>query len=89
MQIHQHCLFQLGLAVIDSNRVIVAVQSMNQCLDRRLVNVSDVGCCLPWLPTRKYSLGVDETEGINDYLAFHRLDGINDHRNAAVLHLFK
>lgn len=62
---------------------------MDQCLDRRLVDVSNVGCRLPWLPTRKHGLGVDETEGINHHLAFHRLDGINNHRNAAILHLFK
>lgn len=62
---------------------------MNECLNRRLIDVPNVGCCLSWLPTRKHCLRVDETERINDYLALHGLDRVNDHRNAAILHLFK
>jgi hypothetical protein len=42
-KIHEHLLFQLVLAVINDNTVIVTIESMNQSLDTRLLQVTNVG----------------------------------------------
>ena len=42
VQVHQHALLSLGLLVVDRDRVVVSVQSVDQRLDRRLVEVSNV-----------------------------------------------
>jgi hypothetical protein len=74
VEIHQHTLLQLRLAVIDSDRVIMPVEAMDEGLNGRLVYVSNVGGRLPCLTTSHDGMLVDETECINDDLA---LDGLN------------
>ena len=43
VQVHQHPLFQLVLAVVDGDGVVVPVQAVNQCLDGGLVQVTQHG----------------------------------------------
>lgn len=69
VQVHQHVLFQASLPIVDRNAIVVAVESVDESLDRGLVQVAQVGCCLPGLLAHDDSLGLDEPEGIDDNLA--------------------
>lgn len=71
VEVHQHVLFQSGLAVINRNAVVVSVETVNQSLNGRLVEVTQVGSCLARLLAHDHRLGLDETECINDNLALH------------------
>ena len=42
VQVQQHLLLKLVLAVVDRNRVVVAVQAVDQGLDAGLVQVADI-----------------------------------------------
>lgn len=79
VEVQQHLLLQLILAVADGNRVIVAVEPVNQGLDGGLLEVPNVGGGLPGLLSHHEELWVDEAEGVNHDLSLHRLDGINHH----------
>ena len=46
VEVHQHPLFQLVLAVVDGDGVVVAVEAVDQSLDRRLLEVTQHGCGL-------------------------------------------
>lgn len=78
MQVHQHSLLQLRLAVCDSNRVVVSVQAVNERLDRGLVDVSNVRRRLSGLLAHDDCVGIDEAESIDDDFALDGLDRIND-----------
>lgn len=54
----------------------MSVEAVNQSLNRRLVEMSQVRCTLTWFLAEHERLWVDNTESINDDLAFHRLYGI-------------
>ena len=43
VEVHQHPLFQLVLAVVDGDGVVVPVQAVDQCLDGGLVQVTQHG----------------------------------------------
>lgn len=78
MQVHQHVLLKPRLAVVNPDTVVVSVQSMNEGLDRRFVQMTQVGCCLPGLLAHDDGLGLDKTESIDDDLTLDGLDGIDD-----------
>lgn len=78
VQVHQHVLLQLGHAVVDGNAVVVSVEAVDECLDRWLVEVTDVRGRLTWLLACHESLWVDEAESIDDDLAFDGLDWVHD-----------
>lgn len=67
----------------------MSVKTVDEGLNGGLVNVTDVRGCLPRLLTQDDSMGVDETEGINDDLALDRLDRIYDHGNRARIQGFE
>lgn len=54
--------------VVDSDRVVVSVESVDECTDRRFVQVAQVTSGLTGLLTQHHGLGADETEGVNDDL---------------------
>lgn len=83
VQVHQHVLLQSSLPVVDRNAVVVAIQAVDESLDRGLVQVSQVRCCLARLLTHHNSLGLNETEGINDDLALHGLNRVDDDGDGA------
>lgn len=83
MQIHQHVLLQPCLTVIDSNAVVVPVQAVDECLDRRLIQVTQIGCGLPRLLTHDHSLGLNKSESINNNFALDGLDRVNDNGDSA------
>ena len=56
----------------------MSVESVDESLDRWLVEVADVGCRLAWLLAGHERLWVDQAEGINNDLSLDRLNRIND-----------
>jgi hypothetical protein len=81
MQVHEHRLLQLGLTVVHRDRVVVSVETVYKGLNRRLVYVPNIRRRLPRLSTRNDSVRIDQPEGVNNNLAFYRLDRINNNRN--------
>lgn len=71
VEVHQHVLLQPCLAVIDCNAVVVAVEAVNESLNRGLVEVTQVGRRLAGLLAHNHGLRLDKTERINDDLALH------------------
>lgn len=47
VQVHQHRLLELRLAIVHRNGVIVPIEAMNESLDGRLVDMSNIGGRLP------------------------------------------
>jgi len=43
VKVHKHRLFQLSLAVVDCYGIIVSVQTVNESLNRRLVDMTNIG----------------------------------------------
>ena len=68
----------MRFAVIDKDRVVMSVQSVNQRLDRGFVEMAKVGGGLAGLLSEHKGLWVDQSEGVDDHLALDRLDRIND-----------
>jgi len=56
----------------------VSVETVNKRLNRRLVQVAQVGRALAGLLAEHEGLGVDQAEGVNDDLALHGLNRIHD-----------
>lgn len=42
MQVHKHRLLDFRLPVVDGDRVVMAVQTVDERLDRRLLNMADI-----------------------------------------------
>lgn len=89
VQIHEHILLESGLPVVDANAVVMSVETVDECLDGRFVQVTQVGCALSRFLTQHERLGIDESEGIDHNLAFHRLDGVNDNGDGSRCELFE
>lgn len=84
-----HLLLELVLAVVDYDGVVVAVEPVDERLDGGLVQVANVGGCLPGLLVQEHQLRVDSPEGINHHLALHRLDGVDHHGHRALVQLLE
>lgn len=61
----------------------MAVETVDESLDRGLVEVADVGGCLAGLVTHHECLRVDEAEGIDDDFTLDGLDGVDDDGDGA------
>lgn len=85
VQVHQHALLKLRLAVVHRDGVIVSVQAVDESLNGRLVNVTDVGRRLPWLAAGYHGLWLNETEGVDNNFAFDGLNGVDDHCDGALV----
>lgn len=89
MQIHQHRLLELRLSVVHHDRVVVPVQAVDERLNRRLVDVPDVGCRLPWFLTKYDGVWVDEPECIDDDFSLDGLNWIDDDGDRPWVQLFE
>jgi hypothetical protein len=89
VKVHQHVFFERRLSVVDRNGVVVSIQAMNKCLNRRLIQMSQVAGALTRLLTHHQELRVDEAEGINDDLSLHRLNGVHDDSNGSRVKLLE
>lgn len=83
VQIHQHILLQRRLAVVDANGVVVAVEAVDEGLDRGLVQMADIGGGLAGFVAHHEGLWVYQAEGVDDDFALDRLDGVNHDGNGA------
>ena len=83
MQIHEHVFLEVGFLVVDCDRVVVAVEPVDEGLDGRLVEVAEVGGGLPGLLAQHEELGGDETECVDHDFAFDGLDGVDDDGDGA------
>src|SRR5215469_8544573 len=89
MQVHEHVLFQSGLAIVDCYAVIVSVQAMDKRLDGRFVEMTEVGGCLTWLVAHHEGLRIDQPEGVDNHLTLDRLYWVNDNGDSAGCELFE
>ena len=83
VQIHEHRLLELRFAIVHCNGVIVTIQPVNQGLNGRLVDVTNVRGCLSRLTAGDDSCLADKSECVDHNLSLHRLNWINDDRNCA------
>lgn len=81
VQVHQHRLLKVRLAIINGNRVVVPIKSVNECLYRGFIDVTNVRGRLPGFATGNDGVRVDETKSIDNDFSFDRLYGINDYRH--------
>jgi hypothetical protein len=89
VQVHEHGLLELGLAVVDGDGVVVPVQAVDEALDAGLVDVPDVGRCLAGFLAEDDAVGVDEPERVDDDFALDGLDRVDDDGDRARVEAFK
>mmetsp|Transcript_24751 Transcript_24751/g.57698 ORF Transcript_24751/g.57698 Transcript_24751/m.57698 type:complete len:266 (-) Transcript_24751:471-1268(-) len=89
MQVHQHLFFQFVLTIINDNRIIMSVEAMNQSLNRRFLQMTNIGRGLSWLLSQHHQLGIDQAKAINHHLAFDGLDGIHHESDSSRVECLK
>ena len=77
VKVHEHRLLELRLPVVHGDRVVVPVKSVNECLDRGLVDVPNVRRRLARLEPLEDHGGVDQPESVDHDLALHGLNGVD------------
>lgn len=82
-------LLEFVLLVVDSYRVILSIEAVNESLNGRLMKMSDVGGGVPGLCAKHLKLRGNKAEGIDDNLALHRLYRINNDSNGTGIQLLK
>ena len=79
VQIQQHLLFEFVLAIVDTDRIVMPIEAVNQRLNRWFSQMAQVRRCLPsFLPENEW-IRIDQTECIDDDFALDTLNGIDDH----------
>ena len=86
---YPHLLFQIILAVVDRDGIIVTVQAMDKRLDGGFVKMANVAGDLPRLLAQKQCLGIDETEGIDNDFALDALNRVNHYGHGTRIQLLK
>lgn len=67
----------------------MAIQSVDQGLYTRLIDVSNIGCRLSWFLAHHDGVRVDKAEGIDHYLALDGLNGIDHDGDGARIQLLE
>lgn len=67
----------------------MSIEAVDESLDGRFVQMSQVGCALTRFLTKHKRLWVDKSEGIDDYFALDRLNRINDYGDSSGGKLFE
>ena len=70
-------LFQFVIAIVNDYAVVMPVESMDECIDAGLVQMSNVGGGFLWLLSQHHKLCIDKSEAVDDHLALHRLYGVH------------
>lgn len=78
VEITKHALFQFRLLVVDGDRVVMTIETVDERVNCGLVEVSDVRCRLSRLSSCHCSGRLDQAESINDDFALDGLDGVDD-----------
>ena len=89
VEVHQHVFLKPRLPIVDADTVVMPIQTVNQRLDRRVVQVSKIGRALTRLLTHHEGLRVDQSERIDHDLAFDGLYRIDDDGNSPWGELFE
>ena len=89
VQIHEHLFFEFIFSIINDNGIVVAVQSVNEGLNTRFLQVSDVGGGLAGLLSHHHELRINESEAVDDDLALDGLDGVHDECDSAIAQGFE
>ena len=67
----------------------MSVEAVDKSLDRRFVEMTQVGSALSWFLTKHQGLRIDKSECVDDDLALHRLYGVDDDGNGSRRKLFE
>lgn len=67
----------------------MSVEAVDKSLDRRFVEVTQVGSALSWFLAQHQGLGVDKSECVNDNLALDGLYGVNNDGDGSRRKLFE
>jgi len=67
----------------------MSVETVNEGLDGRLIEMTQVRCALTRFLTKHKRLRVDESESIDDNLSLDGLNGINNNGNSSRCQLFE
>merc|ERR1712139_506663 len=78
VQVQEHLLLQLVLAVRDVERVVLPVQAVDDGGEARLLEVPEVGRRLARLLANDQELRVRAAEAVDHHLPLHGLDRVND-----------
>jgi hypothetical protein len=89
VEVHEHLLFQFILAVVNDNAVVMTVQAMDECLDRRLLQMANIAGRLTRLVTEHHQLWIDQAKAVNDDFALDRLDRIDHQCHSSRMKRFK
>lgn len=89
VEVHEHRLLELRLAVVDRDRVVVPVEPVDERLDGGLVDVPDVRRRLPRLKALQDHRGVDEPERVDHDFALDGLDGVDDDGDGPAVELLE
>jgi len=65
------------------------IESMNECLNGRLVQMPDVGRRLPRFLSQHHRLGRNEAEGVDDYFPLDALDWVDHYCHCPRIQSFK
>lgn len=80
---------QPTIPVIDGDRIIMSVKTVDEGLDGWLVEMTKIGCGLTWFLAQHHLLWVDESECVNNNLSFHTLYGIHHDCNCTCIQRLK
>ena len=73
----------MRLAVVDGDRVVVAIETVDKSLDRWLIEVSEIGRRLAGFLSEDIGLRIDQSECVDDDFALDRLDWIDNDGDSA------
>mmetsp|Transcript_17976 Transcript_17976/g.48884 ORF Transcript_17976/g.48884 Transcript_17976/m.48884 type:complete len:212 (+) Transcript_17976:2631-3266(+) len=62
---------------------------MNECLNTRLLQMTNIGRGLSWFLSQHHELRIDQTKAVNHHLALDGLDGIHHHRHGTRIQRLK
>mmetsp|Transcript_9898 Transcript_9898/g.15865 ORF Transcript_9898/g.15865 Transcript_9898/m.15865 type:complete len:221 (+) Transcript_9898:722-1384(+) len=67
----------------------MTIESMNKCLNRRLLKMSNVARGLTRFLSQHHKLRIDQTEAVNDDLSFDGLDGVHNQGDSSAIESLK
>jgi hypothetical protein len=89
VKVHEHGLFKLRLPVIHSNRIVVSIQTVNQCLNAGLLDVANVGRRLSRLNAHHDCCRRNSSECVYHDLSFDGLDWVHHDSYSTRVHHFE
>mmetsp|Transcript_40664 Transcript_40664/g.68091 ORF Transcript_40664/g.68091 Transcript_40664/m.68091 type:complete len:296 (-) Transcript_40664:132-1019(-) len=85
VQVEEHLLLQVVLAVVDPDGVVVTIETMDERLNGWFVQVTQVGGSLARFVPKHHRLRVNQPERVDHHLALHTLDGIDNNGHCSLV----